>query len=65
MEPIVGANGVATSLQETAFTTVPGAPAYAAKTTRFEVSLPQHGMTWSIAGKNAIQTPWRAEHRLD
>ncbi|TVR27851.1 MAG: DUF1326 domain-containing protein [Ilumatobacter sp.] len=62
MEPIVGANGVATTLQETAFTTVPGAPAYAAKTSRFEVDLPQHGMTWTIEGKNAVQTPWRAEH---
>jgi hypothetical protein len=65
LEPIIGANGNQTTLQETAFTTVPGAPAYVSKSRRFQVSLPQYGMEWSVEGQNAIQTPWRAEHRLD
>lgn len=64
MGPIVGANGVATSLQETAFTTVPGAPAYAGKASTFRVTLPEYGMGWSFEGQNAIQTPWRAQHSL-
>jgi hypothetical protein len=65
LEPIIGANGGQTTLQETAFTTVPGAPAYVSKASRFEVHLPQHGMEWAFEGHNAIQTPWRAEHRVD
>ena len=64
MAPIVGANGVATTLQETAFTTVPGAPAYAGKASRFVVTLPEFEMEWSFEGHNAIQTPWRAHHAI-
>ncbi len=60
--PITGASGEQTTLQETMFSTVPGAPAYVSKASRFSVELAQYGMAWTFEGHNAVQTPWRMEH---
>ena len=60
--PITGASGEQTTLQETMFSTVPGAPAYVSKAARFSVDLAEHGMLWTFEGHNAVQTPWRMEH---
>ncbi len=60
--PITGASGEPTTLQETMFSTVPGAPAYVSKASRFSVDLAAYGMSWSFEGHNAVQTPWRMEH---
>lgn len=62
VESIKGASGDPTTLRDTMFSTVPGAPAYVGKAARFEVDLPQHDMVWSYEGQNAIQTAWKMEH---
>jgi hypothetical protein len=51
-----------TTLRDSAFSTVPGSPAYVAKASHAEVNLPQHGITWSANGKNAIQSDYRITH---
>jgi hypothetical protein len=60
--PITGASGEQTTLRETMFSTVPGAPAYVSKASRFTVDLPRYRMTWTFEGHNAVQTAWRMEH---
>ncbi len=64
IEPITSPDGARTTLRDTAFSTVPNAPAFAAKATRNDMSLPQYGLEWSHEGRNAIQTAWRTEHRV-
>jgi hypothetical protein len=59
MEPFRGADGTLTTLQNTVFSTVPGAPAYASKASTNTVNLPEFGMVWSFEGRNAIQSDYR------
>jgi hypothetical protein len=61
MEPI-SPQETPTTLRDSAFSTVPGAPAYMGKASRFEVDIPQHGMSWTFEGHNAVQTAWQMEH---
>jgi hypothetical protein len=56
------ADGSTTTLRDSLFSTVPGSPAYVAVTDRHEVRLPQYGMQWSSAGRNAIQADYRIGH---
>ena len=62
MEPYRGPDGSITTLQNSVFSTVPGSPAWVAKAGVNRVSLPQYGMTWEYAGRNAIQSAWKIEH---
>lgn len=62
IEPIRSPDGTKTTLRDTAFSSVPDAPAYAAKASRYRVNLPEHDMVWSYQGHNAIQTAWKMEH---
>ena len=62
MEPYRGPDGSITTLQNSVFSTVPGSPAWLAKASVSRVNLPQYGMTWEYAGKNAIQSEWKMEH---
>jgi hypothetical protein len=55
-------DGSPTTLHNSAFSTVAGAPAYVGKAAKYEVNLPQHGMVWSFQGHNAIQTAWNMQH---
>jgi hypothetical protein len=59
MEPFRGGDGTLTTLQNTVFSTVPGAPAYASKASTNTVNLPEFGMVWSFEGRNAIQSDYR------
>jgi hypothetical protein len=61
-EPIAPLESKGVTLRDTAFSTVQDAPAYAAKTSHYEVRLPQHQMKWAFEGHNAIQTAWRTKH---
>lgn len=63
MEPYRGPDGTVTTLRDSAFSTVPGSPAWVAKAHRNRVSLPKYGLTWDFEGRNAIQSEWRMEHR--
>ncbi len=62
MEPYRGPDGSVTTLQNSVFSTVPGSSAWIAKASVNRVNLPQYGMTWEYAGRNAIQSEWKMEH---
>lgn len=55
MQPYTGATGRTTTLQETAFSTIPGAPAYVSKASRYHVTEPRLGFNIELSGHNAIQ----------
>jgi hypothetical protein len=62
MRPYKSATGATTTMRDTVFSTVPGSPAYVAVADRYEVDIPAHGMRWSFAGRNAIQSDWALTH---
>jgi hypothetical protein len=55
MAPYTDKNGHPTTIRDTAFSTIPGSPAYVAKASHNKVNLSQHGMHWAFYGRNAIQ----------
>jgi len=56
MEPYRGPDGTPTQLVESAFSTIPGSPAYVAKAARFRLNQPEIGIDrLDLAGHNAIQ----------
>ena len=55
MEPYKGATGHVTTLHETAFSTIPGAPAYVSKASRYQVKEQRLGFNIELSGHNAIQ----------
>jgi hypothetical protein len=55
MAPYTGATGRVTTLHETAFSTIPGAPAYVSKAARYRVREPRLGFDIDLSGHNAIQ----------
>jgi len=62
LAPFQGATGTATALHDTAFTTIPGAPAYVGKAARYRRSEEGHGMAQiDLHGHNAIQGLFRFE----
>lgn len=62
LAPFQGATGTATSLHDTAFTTIPGSPAYVGKATRYRRDGAQHGLAdVNLTGNNAIQGLFRFE----
>ena len=62
MEPYRGPDGSETTLHDSIFSTVPGSPAYVGKASRFQVELPDQGMTWAFEGRNAIQSDWKLKY---
>jgi len=61
MAPYTDAQGRPTTMVNTIFSTVPGSPAYVGKASVLRTSIPQHGMTWSFGGRNAILADFRFE----
>jgi hypothetical protein len=59
MSPYTGATGAVTTLHETAFSTIPGAPAYVSKAARYRVKEPRLGFNIDLSGHNAIQGKFR------
>ncbi len=56
MAPFVGATGTTTTLNDTAFSTIPGAPAYPGKAAHYRRDEAAHGLaTIDIRGQNAVQ----------
>lgn len=56
LEPFTGATGQPTTLQDTVFSTIPGAPAFPGRATSFRRDASAHGLAdVDEAGKNAIQ----------
>ena len=62
MQPYRGPDGSVTTLQNSVFSTVPGSAAWIAKASINHVSLPDYGMVWEYAGRNAIQSEWKIQH---
>ena len=59
MEPFRSPDGATiTTLRDSAFSTVPGSPAYVGRAHHHAVNLPEHGMVWSFEGRNAIQADY-------
>ena len=63
MEPYRGPDGSVTTLNNSIFSTVPGSPAWVGKSSRFAVNLPEHGWTFQVEGRNAIQSDWAIDYR--
>jgi hypothetical protein len=61
MEPYRGPDGQPTKLVDSAFSTIPGSPAYVAKASRNQVNLPEFDMVWEYTGRNAIQGVFHLE----
>ena len=59
MEPFKGATGIVTKLQDTAFSTIPGAPAYVSKASRYRAKEARLGFDIDLRGHNAIQGNFR------
>ena len=59
MEPYKGATGQVTTLHETVFSTIPGAPAYVSKASRYHVKEQRLGFNIELSGHNAIQGKFR------
>ena len=59
MHPYTGPDGTTTTLNNSAFSTVPGSPAYVAKADNQKVSLPQFDLEWEASDRNAIQSDWK------
>ena len=55
MEPFRGPNGEVTTLRDSIFTTIPGAPAYVAKATKYKMNNPKLGQNIDLKDHNAIQ----------
>lgn len=55
MAPYRSAYGAITTLRDSIFSTIPGAPAYVAKAAEHIVNIPEHGMVWTFKDRNAIQ----------
>jgi hypothetical protein len=55
MEPFQGATGRVTTLLDTAFSTIPGAPAYVSKASRYRAKDERLGFDIDLQGHNAIQ----------
>ena len=63
MEPYRGPDGSVTTLNNSIFSTVPGSPAWVGRSSRFAVNLPEHGWTFEVEGRNAIQSDWAIDYR--
>jgi hypothetical protein len=55
MAPYKSAYGTPTTLRDSVFSTIAGAPAYVSKATEHIVNIPEYGMVWSFKDHNAIQ----------
>ena len=61
MEPYRGPDGTVTTLRDSIFSTIPGAPAWISKASQTSVNLPEQGMVWSVRDRNAIQGEFKFE----
>jgi hypothetical protein len=56
LEPYKGADGSTTTLSNTIFSTVPGAPVFVSKATRYRSKQPALGHDLDLTGHNALQS---------
>jgi hypothetical protein len=63
MHPYRGPDGSITTLSNSVFSTVPGAPAYVAVADHERINIPEHGYQWELENKNAIQSDWKIDYQ--
>ena len=56
LEPYQGPSGKPTTLQDTVFSTVPGAPVYVGKSPRYRSKVEKLGINLDMSGHNALQS---------
>jgi hypothetical protein len=56
LEPYQGATGKSTTLQDTIFSTVPGAPVFVGKSPRYRSKNDKLGINLDMSGHNALQS---------
>jgi len=56
LEPYTGSTGAATTLTDTIFSTVPGAPVFVGKSPRYRAKNPALGIDLELSGHNALQS---------
>jgi len=56
LEPYRGPNGAVTTLTDTIFSTVPGAPVFVGKATRYQSKISKLGRDVDLSGFNALQS---------
>jgi hypothetical protein len=61
LEPYTGATGAATTLTDTIFSTVPGAPVFVGKAPRYRSKNKALGIDLDLQGHNALQSVFRFE----
>ena len=61
LTPLQGATGAATTMHDTVFTSIAGAPAYVSKADHFRADAPPLGMKLNVTGHNAVQGSFRFE----
>ena len=59
MAPYHGPSGAVTTLTESIFSTIPGAPAYVSKADHYTATVPELNWTIDLRGRNAIQGYFR------
>lgn len=59
LAPFKGATGQSTALHDSAFTTIPGSPAYLGKAASYRVNAPNYGFNINLQGHNAVQGSFR------
>jgi len=59
LAPFQGATGQSTSLHDSVFTTIPGAPAYVGKASMYRVNAHNYGFNINLQGHNAVQGKFR------
>jgi hypothetical protein len=62
MYPLKSPYGTATTLRDSAFSTVPGAPFFLGKASHNIVQIPEYGMSWTFENRHAIQGKFRYEY---
>lgn len=61
MAPYKSGYGAVTTLRDSIFSTIAGAPAYVSKAAEHVVNIPEHNMVWTFKNRNAIQGDFRFE----
>lgn len=61
VQPYRSMYGEVTTLRDSVFSTIPGSPAWVAKADALAVTIPEHGLSFAVAGRNAIQGQFRFE----
>jgi hypothetical protein len=59
MSPRRGVDEARTTLRDAFFSTVPGSPAYVAKSKELTVVVPEHGLQFTFEGRSAVESEFR------